>query len=94
LTDPFIVYRGEFWISATGADARQANQIMHYKHSGTNVVFRGQFGLPRVNGSQDDRPGSAGNVWNFSLVTSGNTIYLYTSDEWALGIHRWRIRNP
>jgi hypothetical protein len=83
--DIFFVYRGEGWRGG------QANQIFHYKTDGT---FVGQFGTPAfVQGTLLNAPGAGSNVGNISGVKVNGTIYLYTSDEWSHGVHRWRIEN-
>jgi hypothetical protein len=87
----FYLFRGEFWQLLSG---QQASQIMHYK---TNGAFVGQFNIPRLSGGGDQRPGSAGNLWNFSVVKPNSlskALYVYTSDEWSHGLHRWKIKKP
>jgi hypothetical protein len=81
--DIFFYYRGEAWRGG------QANQIFHYKTDGT---FVGQFGTPSfVQGTLPNAPGAGANCGNISAVKVNGAIYLYTSDEWSHGVHRWRI---
>jgi hypothetical protein len=83
--DIFFFYRGEAWRGG------QANQIFHYKTDGT---FVGQFGTPSfVQGTLLNAPGAGANCGNISAVKVDGIIYLYTSDEWSHGIHRWRIES-
>jgi hypothetical protein len=88
----FYFYEGEFWQGSAG---KQASQIMHYK---TNGTFKGQFGLPRIDGTQDQRPGAAANVQNFSVIQAWdgqrNATFIYTHDEGSHGLHRWKIPKP
>jgi hypothetical protein len=79
----FFVYRGEGWRNG------QANQIFHYKTDGT---FVGQFGTPAfVQGTILNAPGAGAIVGHISAVRVNSAIYVYTSDEWSHGVHRWRI---
>jgi hypothetical protein len=71
---------------------------MHYTTNYNSAKqFVGQFGVPRLPGCGDQRPGTANNLENFSVVkpnASKNIIYVYTADEGSHGLHRWRIKNP
>jgi hypothetical protein len=81
--DIFFFYRGE------ARRGGQASQIFHYKTDGT---FVGQFGTPSfVQGTLMNAPGAGANAGNISAVKVNGVIYLYTSDEWSHGVHRWRV---
>jgi len=81
--DIFFFYRGEAWRGG------QASQIFHYKTDGT---FVGQFGTPGFGqGTLLNAPGAGANAGNISAVKVNGVIYLYTSDEWSHGVHRWRV---
>jgi hypothetical protein len=76
------LHRREFWQSD-----KQANQLMHFNTAGE---FLGQFGTPKAKGSLN-YPGAAGNVFNFSAISTNGTIYLYTAEEGNHGLHRWKV---
>ena len=93
--DIFAGYNGEFY-----QGQGQAGQIYHYHDSG---LFIGQFGLVGIGGTKDidnnavnadNAPWASGNNFTPTVVSVGNTEYIYNGNETGRGIFRYSVTGP